>query len=208
VSVAFGQEDIELQPHTSRTGQSPDKCPVKWRIQRSRIVHQDRWVCLRADDCEGPGGIDISPYYVLEYPDFVHAIAIDRGGGVLLVRQYRHGMGELSLELPGGVRDASDATVEDAAVRELLEETGYRGTNVRALPPLSVDPARMSNRLHPVLITEADFVQAPEPDGQEEITVVRVPVREAAALALGGSIANAAHVGMLLMGLSAAGLFP
>jgi 8-oxo-dGTP pyrophosphatase MutT (NUDIX family) len=58
-----------------------------------------------------PSGVAIAPFYLLEYPDWVHVIAIDTDDHVLLVRQYRHGYGGPNLELPGGVVDAADSAI-------------------------------------------------------------------------------------------------
>jgi 8-oxo-dGTP pyrophosphatase MutT (NUDIX family) len=162
-------------------------------------------VALRADDCVTTRGVPISPYYVLEYPDFVHALAIDEAGCVILVRQYRHGLREMSLELPGGVMDAGDADPCAAAARELREETGYAGRAYRHIAALSSDPAKMSNRLHLVLAEGVTRVDEPKPDAAEEIGIERVTSAEAVRLATSGAMVHAGHVALLLIGLRAAG---
>lgn len=178
---------------------------MRWTVMGSRHVHRDRWISLRADDCVTPAGVSVSPYYVLEYPDFVGALVLDPGGHVVLVRQYRHGLGVVALELPGGLVDATDAGPVGAAVREVAEETGYAGGTARLLRTLSTDPAKMANRFHLVLIEGATRSRAVAPDPGEEIEVVAVPIAKAVDLALGGAIVNATQVGMLLTGQQAAG---
>ena len=76
---------------------------MKWQVRRSRYVLEDRWIRVRADDCVTPRGTEISPFYVLEYRDFAQVVATDEEDRVVLVRLYRHGRGEVSLELPGGI---------------------------------------------------------------------------------------------------------
>jgi len=93
-------------------------------VTRSRHVYRDRWISVRADDCVTASGVEVKPFYVLEYPDWVHVVAVDRYDHILLVRQYRHGLGEVSLELPGGMMDRMDVDPVAAGMRELLEETG------------------------------------------------------------------------------------
>lgn len=178
---------------------------MRWTVLGSRHVHRDRWISLRADDCVTPAGVGISPYYVLEYPDFVSALVLDPVGDVVLVRQYRHGLGQVSLELPGGVMDPTDADPVAAAIREVAEETGYAGGAARLLHSLSTDAAKMANRFHLVLIDGATRSRAVAPDPGEEIEVVSMPIAQALEQALGGGIVNATQIGMLLMGLQAAG---
>ena len=64
-----------------------------WTVRSSRRVLHDRWISVRADDCVTAEGAEVSPFYVLEYPDWVNVVALDDENHVLLVRQYRHGLG-------------------------------------------------------------------------------------------------------------------
>ncbi|WP_262270196.1 NUDIX hydrolase [Microvirga yunnanensis] len=161
---------------------------MKWTVTRSRRILHDRWISLRADDCVTPSGVEIAPFYVLEYPDWVHVVAIDAEDHVLLVRQYRHGYGDSTLELPGGVMDAADKDPVTAAARELMEETGYSAENLRLLASLSPNPATHTNRVHVVLAQPARHVGPATPEPSENITLVRVPAAEAAAMALRGEL--------------------
>ncbi|MGH1573479.1 NUDIX hydrolase [Methylobacterium sp. P31] len=96
-----------------------------WTIRGSRHVLKDRWLGLRADDCVMPSGHVLAPYYVLEAPDIALVLGIDEADHVILVRQYRHAYGGVSLELPGGLIDPADRDIVAAAEREMREETGY-----------------------------------------------------------------------------------
>lgn len=172
-----------------------------WTVTRSRRRLQDRWISVRADDCVTASGAVVAPYYVLEFPDFVHVLATDARDRVVLVRQYRHAYAGLSLELPGGVVDPGDGDILAVAARELREETGFHGGRLSRTASLSVDPARHANRLH--LVCAVDVQPGPPaPEPSEDIEVVCVSREEARDLALSGGIVNAAHVGMLLLGLA------
>lgn len=172
-----------------------------WTVIRTRYVLRDRWLTVRADDCITSRGAVLSPYYVVERPDFVAVLAVDRDNHVILVRQYRHGLGAMSLELPGGVLDAGETDPLAVAKRELFEETGYRGGCFSPLVSLGVQPASASNRAHLVLAKDVEPGHA-QPEACEDITVVRVTREEARALAISGAIVNAKHVGFLLLGLA------
>ena len=97
---------------------------LSWKLLSSHYIHKGPWATLRVDECEMPDGRIVDDYYVLEYPTWVNAIAITEDNKVLMVRQYRHAAGIISLEIPGGVVDPNEKP-EHAIKRELLEETGY-----------------------------------------------------------------------------------
>jgi 8-oxo-dGTP pyrophosphatase MutT (NUDIX family) len=163
-------------------------------------------ISVRADDCVTPSGVEIAPFYVLEYPDWVHVVAIDAEEHVLLVRQYRHGYGASTLELPGGVVDTADNDPVTTAEHELMEETGYTADDLRLLASLSPNPANHTNRVHVVLAHPAQRIGPASPKPGEDIAPVRVPVADAAAMALSGELARAQHGGLLMIGLKAANL--
>ncbi|WP_246736019.1 NUDIX hydrolase [Enterovirga aerilata] len=145
-------------------------------------------------------GIEVSPYYVLEYPDFVHVVAYDADDRIVLVRQYRHGLGGTSLELPGGVAEPSDADALATARRELREETGYQGGSFALQATLSPDPAKLTNRLH-LVVAHGVCPGRFSPDRSEQISVELVSRAQAYELALSGAIMHAQHVGLLLTAL-------
>jgi hypothetical protein len=88
-----------------------------WHIVKSETLIKDRWIDLRADACVTSSGVDIAPYYVLAYPDWVHVVAITPDDQLVLVRQYRHGVGEILLELPAGAVEAADTSNEHTAIK-------------------------------------------------------------------------------------------
>ena len=172
-----------------------------WSVGASRLVLQDRWISLRADDCVTASGRRVEPYYVLEYPDFAHVFATTCDDCVVLVRQYRHALGAVSLELPGGVVDPADADPGAAGMRELLEETGFAGPSWRVSASLSADPAKFANRTHLVTAQGVERVSAPKLDPGEDIEVVLTPMSELMTLIGSRRIVNACHVGLLMLAL-------
>jgi 8-oxo-dGTP pyrophosphatase MutT (NUDIX family) len=176
-----------------------------WRTLSSREVLGDRWITVRADDCVTADGVEISPYYVLDYPDWVHVVALDPLDRVLLIRQYRHGAGIVSVELPAGGVEPSDADILAAGARELAEEAGYGG-RLSLVGVNSPNPANHSNRIHTVLARDIAPVGAPQKSPFEEIEPFFVDVDEAVRLATSGEMASAIQVASLLLGLRSVGL--
>ena len=171
----------------------------------SRYVHKDRWLSVRADDCLTDDDVSVAPFYVLEYPDWVHIVALDAGGNVLLVRQYRHGLGDFSLELPAGAIDPADADPLAAAARELLEETGCAGAMTIA-GLTAPNPATHANLIHTVVARDVRRVAAPADDPTERLELLWTPIDEAIRLALDGQMVAAIQVASLLTGLVKAGV--
>jgi len=98
---------------------------LKWKILSSEYLFNDLWFKVRKDICETQQGKIIDPYYVYEFPEWATAFALTEDNKVIMVRQYRHPVGEVILELPGGCVDDTDKDFQTAIARELLEETGY-----------------------------------------------------------------------------------
>src|ERR1700756_3026950 len=98
---------------------------LKWKTLKSEYLFKDLWFTVRKDTCERPEGKIIDPYYVYEFPTWVTALALTENNQVIMVRQYRHAIEDICLEIPGGCVDDTDASLQEAIARELLEETGY-----------------------------------------------------------------------------------
>jgi 8-oxo-dGTP pyrophosphatase MutT (NUDIX family) len=177
-----------------------------WTLLESHHIVKDRWLGLRADRCRTPDGAIIEPFYVLEYPDWVQIVPIDRDNNVLLIRQYRQAVGRVTLEIPAGRMDASDPDPAFTGARELLEETGCQGEEVRLIQTCSPNPATHANRIHTVLVTGVRKVQEPLDDPEERIESLWVSAAEAIRLARSGELDASIHVGSLCLALMEAGL--
>ncbi|NBQ74277.1 MAG: NUDIX hydrolase [Acetobacteraceae bacterium] len=179
--------------------------PGAWRVAGSRLIHADRWIRLRADSCITPEGAVLDPYYVLEYADWVHVVAVTDDDRLVVNHQYRHGAGCVHLELPGGVMDAADDGALAAAARELREETGFAAREFRHITSLSPNSATHTNRIHTVLALGAFADDVQSLDAGEEIAVELLPLADIPALVASGAFLQSAHVASLMMGLQAMG---
>ena len=134
----------------------------RWQVTASRYLLRDKWLTVRADDCLTETGAKVAPYYVLEYPDWAHVAAFDDDGRLLVVRQYRHALGRVCVELPGGVIEEGEAPVR-AAQRELTEETGHAAEHWEPLGAFSPNPATHTNTVHGFLARGVTPITAPIP---------------------------------------------
>jgi 8-oxo-dGTP pyrophosphatase MutT (NUDIX family) len=136
--------------------------------------------------------------YTLRCDDWANVVARDPAGRILFVRQYRFGVRDLTLELPGGVIDPGEAP-EAAARRELYEETGHRAVELVALGGANPNPALQGNRIHFFYapLAERDGDAPFDGGGDEECEVVAVAPDEVAALVDRGVISHALCIACL-----------
>jgi ADP-ribose pyrophosphatase len=117
------------------------------------------------------------PFYRIDSADWVNVVALTADDELVMVRQYRHGEGRVTLEIPGGLVDPGESAAT-AAARELLEETGYRAGSVEPLGVVNPNPALFGNRTETFLVRGAVRV-AEILNGHTEETVVELLPRAA-----------------------------
>lgn len=178
---------------------------TRWKLVESRYVIRDPWMTLRADRCELPNGKVLHPYYVQEPPDWVQIVAFDSADRILITRQYRHAAGIVSIELPCGTVESNEAPA-DTARRELLEETGCIADSWQALPALSPNPARFTNRAYVFLALNVRQVQAQNLEETEEIEFEFMTLADVLALIDRGLFPQAIHIASLFLAMRARGL--
>ena len=178
---------------------------MKWKTLSSEYLFNDRWFKVRRDKWETPGGKIVDPYYVYEFSTWVGALPVTEEGKIIMVRQYRHALGETCLEIPGGCGDDTDKNVEYAVARELLEETGYSFTSFDYLGKISPNPSTNSNLLHMFLAKGGKKVGEQNLDENEEIEVVEMTLDELKQLLRENKIVQAMHVSCILYALEKLG---
>ncbi len=145
-----------------------------------------------------PGRQRERDFVVIDAPDWVNVLALTPDRQLVLVRQFRFGIDDFSLEIPGGVMERGEEPVA-AALRELREETGFSGAPVRILGGVHPNPAIMNNVCHLVLVEQARRTDDLEWDHDEEMEVLTAPVDEVFAWARGGRIRHALVLDALML---------
>ncbi len=143
---------------------------MKWKILSSEYLIKRPWLTARRDVVELPDGRINKEYYVLEYPTWINVTAITKEGQMILVRQYRHALGQTNFEIVAGVVEQGEAPLE-AAKRELLEEAGYGGGEWREISLISANPSTTTNLTHCFLATGVEKVSGQHLDATEDIEV-------------------------------------
>jgi 8-oxo-dGTP pyrophosphatase MutT (NUDIX family) len=133
---------------------------------------------------------DEGEFVVLDCPAWVNVVPLTADGKVLLIRQYRHGIREATLEVPGGMVERGEPP-EAAAARELAEETGYAAGKIRPLARVLPNPAVQNNYLYLFAAEGCRKAGPPKPDRFEHIEVLETPLADIPAMIRDGRIAHA-----------------
>ncbi len=168
----------------------------KWEVLSSEYLIRRPWLTARRDQIRLPNGIINPEFYVLEYPTWVNTIAITTNGQFVMVEQYRHGLGETGMELCAGVCEEGE-TPEQAARRELEEETGYIGGSWSELTVLSANPSTTNNLTHCFLATGVEPSGHRHLDRTEYLTVHLLSEQEVMNLLVSDSMKQALMVAPL-----------
>jgi 8-oxo-dGTP pyrophosphatase MutT (NUDIX family) len=169
-----------------------------WQVLASRYLLKKHWLNVREDRVRTGRGAIIDEFHVLEAPSWACVLCVSVDRELILIRQYRHGAREVTLELPAGVIEG-DETPEAGARRELREETGYVAERWIELVNLNPEPSRHTHRAHCFVALEARPDHGQALDLVEQVEVVRVPVARTLDLVHSGQVDHAVHVAALLL---------
>lgn len=148
----------------------PGSTILPWERTGSVAVADYRIFRVRRDEVVSPRTGRTFDRHILEFPDWVNVVPVTRDGLLILVEQYRHGTGEVTLEFPAGIVDPGEDP-RAAGLRELEEETGYRAASCEVLGVVDANPAIQDNRVHVILATDCEPVGALRLDPGEDIGV-------------------------------------
>ena len=174
------------------------KLPSSWDLQSEKLYAncrifevRERRFKRRLDGLEGD-------FYVLDTNDWVNVLAITPEQKIVLVRQFRFGSRENSLEPPGGVVEKGEDPII-AGIRELEEETGYVGQKPELIGSVRPNAAILSNRCHVVMVREARKTAKLNFDPHEELVTELYPITMLKELVKSGEITHSIGLNSILM---------
>ena len=171
------------------------------KFKRSSYILNDKWLSLRADTFDLPTGGEFGPYYVIESKDCVHIIAVDQDGCLVITDHYRYATNCRVFELPCGEIDPSDASVEAAAKRELLEESGFEARKIEVVGDFFANPARTTSRVFTVICRDLALVQEPKYEVGEIMTIQKASITQLFELIKCGKFLHGLHLASLFQAL-------
>ncbi len=180
-----------------RTMDSDYKQPnLMWTVLDSRVDRQYNLFSVQINRSRSPGNGKVYEFQVLNSPDWVCVIPLTPDNQMVMVRQYRHGTGELTLEPPGGlVKDGQSP--EQSGREELEEETGYTAGELELLGWMNPMPALFTNRFYVFVARDVRPSGRLNPDETEEVETVLVPAREVREYVRSGRMRNSVMIAAL-----------
>lgn len=160
----------------------------KWKAITAEVIFNFRKFKLIRYSFLLPNHLVVEDYYVVEEYDVGSVVAITPEQNLVMVKQFKHGIQDVCLELPAGLFENRDGDPVSESRRELLEETGYAAQMYEYLGSFAQNPTRLSNRVHVILGTGARKIADQHLDPNEEIEVVLVPLDQVRAKIRSGEI--------------------
>ena len=170
---------------------------VPWRVLSRTPLLERAFLRVHQDHVQLGDGREIEDFCVVESPDWAAVVCLTEDGRVPLVRQYRHGLGQVSWELPAGALEPGEEPLVGAR-RELLEETGFEAASWEPLLVASIDPARQVSRAHFFAARGGRACRAPSLDATEELETVLFEKAELLAMIDRGELVHGIHIAAIL----------
>ncbi len=161
----------------------------KWKIIKETDVSPSKWFPVLQHTVKLPNGTIIDDYFFSPMGNVVMVLAITKKNEVVLVKQYKHGLGEILIELPSGFQQKGK-TLKESALMELEEEVGIKTTadNLIFLGKTANNPTKTTLVTHFYLAKDLEFNSKQDLEITENIEIVKVSPQKALEMTKNGEI--------------------
>lgn len=136
----------------------------KWKVLETKTIFRNQWFDVKEDKVQITDSLAVEGVIVHHFSDWVNIVPLTSDNKIILENQYRHGIGLVTIETPSGSMEPEDSTPEEAAERELYEETGYAAGQLVFLGKSQALPQLLNNHVHHFLALDCKLVDKPKPE--------------------------------------------
>jgi len=169
---------------------------MKTKINRQSKLHEGRVFSLVTENVTLENGVTID-LDIIRHPGASAIVPLTENKTLLMIRQYRHAVGDFIWEIPAGTLDPGEIPI-DCAKRELIEETGFSANTWQKLGEITPLPGYSDERIHIFFATDLSPVRQ-NLDRDEILQVHEVPFDEALKMVQRGEIEDAKTLSGLFM---------
>lgn len=150
-----------------------------WTILEEQDVSPSPWFPVTRQKVQLPNGHVVDDYYVSQLGDVVQVLAITQDNKIVLTRQYKHGIGEILIEVPGGMQQKGK-TLLQSAIAELEEECGIKAAeaDLKLIGKIAINPTKLKQVTYGYILFNAQFNSVQKFDVTENIEVITIPAPE------------------------------
>lgn len=172
----------------------------KWKILKETDVSPSKWFPVTQQTVQLPNGTVIDDYFISPMGNVAMVLPILNDGRIVFVKQYKHAIGEILIELPAGFQQ-KEKTIKESALAELEEETGIKTTleNLDLLGKVCNNSTKTTHVTYCYLAKGLEFNSAQQLDSTEEIEILKVAPKEALKMVKDGQIWSGDTVFALMM---------
>ncbi len=162
---------------------------TKWTVVKEEDVSPSKWMPVLRHTVKLSNNAVVDDYYFSPLGNVAMVMAITTENKIILVRQYKHGLGEILVELPGGMQLKS-TTIEQCALAELEEETGIKALPDQLIPlgKIAGNPTKTNQVTYGFIVNNAVFNSIQKFDATEDIELVAVSPHELLQMVLKGEV--------------------
>lgn len=168
-----------------------------WKIKSTVRILDSEFVKVDKDDVILPRGREIPDFYKVTIKDCAAIVALTSNNQIILKKEYRYCYGEELIEVPAGVLEDGEDSLETAK-RELLEETGYQSNRWTYLGKTVESSAKLTNYMYIYLAEDCEKVSSQKLDYGEDIEVIEVGLNEAIEMIMNNEIICNSSIGAIL----------
>jgi ADP-ribose pyrophosphatase len=171
----------------------------QWSVLDEQDVSPSPWFPVMRHTVKLANGNIIDDYYFAPLGDVVMVLAITPANEVVLVKQYKHGLGEITIEIPGGMQQKNKSVI-DSALNELEEETGIKvlGSELIPLGKIAINATKLKQVTYGFVVFNAEFNSTQKLDSTEDIEIITLPAPEVLQMVMNGEIWTTDTVSFIL----------